>query len=258
VTAVLPDGREFDAELSRVDEARQLALLKIDGGALPFLAPVSSDSLQVADTVIALGNPFKIAEGPETASAHQGIVMLRTNLDAYRLAQEFDYHGPAIIIDAMTANPGAPGGPLLDVRGRFVGLVGKIIEASGTKTRLNYAVPGEELLAFIAGDAPTHSAADASTPTPTSADKPYLGITMTRLGFRHVAAFVERVAKQSPADQAGVRPDDLIIAVDGRRVGDAAEFESAAAGLAPGRTVQLTIRRGEEVINVDVLVGARP
>jgi len=160
IRAVLADGREFEAKVERDDTYRELALLKIDGTELPHLKPARSDHVQVGDTVLAVGNWFKVADGDEPPSVNRGIFAGRTTLNARRLVQPVDYAGPILVFDAMTANPGAAGGPLLDIDGNFIGLIGKIVESADTNTRPNYALPGEEISDFLGGKA---SPAEAAT-----------------------------------------------------------------------------------------------
>jgi serine protease Do len=259
VRVVLADGRRFDGRLLRTDESRQLALLKIDVEDLPFLDPAPSDGVRTGDAILGLSNYFKIAEGDEPVSVCRGVVSGRlAALSARRLAQEFEYTGPAVVYDAITANPGAAGGPVLDADGRFIGLIGKIVEASATNTRLNYAIPGEVLADFLgerpSPREPTRTAAQSSD----SSGKPYVGIRLSAMGFRHVAAYVERVRPGSPAAKAGIRPDDLIVGIDGRRVGDAASCVAAIEALLPGQTVQFNIKRGEQLLAIPVVVEELP
>lgn len=256
VRVVLPDGRRFEGRLERIDERRQLALVKIEAEGLPFLAPVPATDLAGGDTVMALGNWFKIAEGNEPVSVCKGVFSVRTPLEARRLAQDFDYIGDVLIYDALTANPGAAGGPLLDARGRFVGLVGKVIESVSTNTRINYAIPSEEVIAFLGGEAAEPPREPAAPVDPSR--KPYVGVKLAKLGYRHVSAYVERVRPGSPAAEAGIRVDDLIIAIDGRRIADADEYDAEVARLLPGQVVPFTLKRGAEIVNVEVKVGVAP
>ncbi|HWL93456.1 MAG TPA: trypsin-like peptidase domain-containing protein [Phycisphaerae bacterium] len=254
IRAVTSDGREYDADLVRHDDSRNLALLKIDGKDLPHISLISSDALQPGDPVIALGNWFKVAEGEEPVSVSRGILSLRTQLDARRLTQDFDYAGPVLIIDAITANPGAPGGPLLDIDGRCVGVIGLIVEASATNTRLNYAVPAEEVVSFLSGQsAPASQGAIEGAVE----GEPFLGIRLSKLGFRQVSAYVERVVPGSPAAEAGVKKDDLILTVDGRHIADAESFEEVVNELKPGQSIEIVLKRGEKLIRAPVTVGVK-
>ncbi len=253
--AVLSDGREFRASVLRCDDYRQLALLKIEAEGLPHLNIIESKTLGIGDTIIAMGNWFKIAEGKEAVSVNRGILSLRTNLDAHCLAREISYHGPVLICDAITSNPGASGGPLLDVAGNCVGIIGRIAEAVSTNTRLNYALPSEEVLAFLGGEpSPKAISADGK---PGDKGKPYVGIKISKLGFRHVSAYVERVGAGSPAADAGIRPDDLIVAIDGKRIADAKAYRVALKEMVPGQAARFLLKRGRNLIHADVTVGAK-
>ncbi len=281
---VVNDGRSFDATLARVDEYRQLALLKIDGSVLPHLTPTETGDLRIGDTVLAFGNWYKIAEGDEPVSVVRGVLSARVDLDARRLAQDFAYRGPVLVYDAITSNPGAPGGALLDGQGRFVGLIGRIVESSTMNTRLNYALPSEEVIAFL-GDGSTSRAETArpattgpaaatepatTEPAASVADggaaakrdavlqRPYVGIKLSKFGYRHVSPYVARVRSGSPAAAAGIEPDDLIIAIDGRRIGDAADYERVRKSLLPGQRVEFVVKRGERVVHLLLTVGGKP
>lgn len=268
IRSVLHDGATYDAELVRRDESRKLALLRIKASNLPYLTPQSSEGMQTGDAVYALGNWFKIAEGDEHISLTRGVFSFKATIDARRLAQEYDYPGPVLVYDAITANPGAAGGPLLDADGRLVGLVGLIVEAAATNTRVNHAIPGEDLIAFLAqgstrtppraepGSDPIGESSPRRPMDAPSKGEPFIGITLSKIGYRQTWAFVERVRRGSPADRAGIRPDDLIIAVDGRRVADAADYGKLTATLTPGQRVPFTLKRGTEIITVEVVVSA--
>ncbi|MFQ5423751.1 MAG: S1C family serine protease [Phycisphaerae bacterium] len=267
VRVVLSDGRTFDdTRLVRSDRYRQLALLKIEAADLPFLKPGDSDHVRVGDAVIALGNWYKVAEGDEPMSVTRGILSLKTNLNARRLAQPFDYAGPVLVCDAITSNPGAPGGVLIDLEGRFIGLIGRVVEAVNTNTRLNYALPAEQVAAFLGGeDAPTTqdtplrmAAADPRGSASGERPAPWLGLKLSKLGYRHVSAYVARVRPGAPAAKAGVRADDLILGIGGRRIPDATAYREAVARLTPGQVVQMIIKRGDRVLPLHVTVGEKP
>jgi len=260
----LSDGRTFPAKLVRDDEYRQTALIQIQPegdaqpGKLPYLTPAKSNHLRIGDSVIAVGNWYKVADGPELVSVSRGILGAKANLSAQRLTQDFEYEGQVLLYDAITSNPGAPGGALLDIDGNFVGLVGRIVESTGTLTRINWALPGEEISAFLGGEpspaVERRKQAEASAAT----SKPDLGIKLARLGFQRQSAYVERVRPDSPAAKAGVKADDLVLSLDGRRVTDAESFEEALNRTAPGQTVALILKRGNQVIQTTATVGVKP
>ncbi len=256
--AVLGDGRRFRAELVRRDAARDLALLKIDANRLPFLTPESSDSLQPGDAIVIAGNCFKVAEGEEQVSFMQGVLSAKATLELRRRAQPLDYAGKLLVIDAIAANPGMSGGPLLDTQGRFVGLIGPIADAAETNTRLNYAVPSEEFLPFISGTPTASNPGGTPAGSARTRAKPYLGIKLFKLGYQKKAAFIDSVAPGSPAADAGLKPDDLIVAINDRRVSSTEDFDRIAADLRPGQQIRISVKRAESVATVDLTVAEAP
>jgi len=250
---VLADGRTMTARLVRKDEYRQLALLKIDVEDAPFVELVDSEDMAMADPVLAMGNWFKVAEGREPVSVNRGIFSMRMTLNARRLTQDFEYGGDVLLFDAMTSNPGAPGGPLLDIDGNCVGIVGRIVEASETNTRINYALPSEEVRAFVGGDVAMR-ATSQSGEDDVEKKQPYVGISISRFGFRHVSPYVERVRPDSPADKAGVQADDLVLAVNEDRIRSAKDYRDAVRRLAPGDKAKFILKRGQRVVTVTIEV----
>ncbi len=249
IRVVLSDGREFEGKSIRDDEYRELALLKIDGKDLPFVSPSKTDHMQVGDAVVAIGNWFKVADGDEAPSVNRGILATRTTLNARRLVQPVDYAGPILVYDAITANPGAAGGPLLDIDGNFIGLIGKVVESADTNTRMNYALPGEELCDFLGNKA---SPATTTQRAAGGVDAD-IGVRLSKMGYRHVSAYVDRVRPGSPAAIAGIRNEDLIVAVDGRRIADAEACEDAIKRLTPGQKAAIVVKRGSEFLTLDVV-----
>jgi len=254
VRAVLADGRTFMARKTATDETRRLVLLKIDAKDLPFLEMTDSTALQPGMPVFALGNWFKVAEGQEQVSVTRGTFSMRMLLDARRLSQDYDYRGDALLFDAITSNPGAPGGPLVDLDGNCIGILGRIVEARATLTRINYALPAEQLTDFIGGKVAERRANDTSE----SAAQPYVGIRISRIGFRHVSPYVARVRRDSPADKAGIKRDDLVLMVGDRRIANTRDYKEAIAATRPGDRVQFVVKRGESLIALPVEIGVKP
>jgi len=254
VRAVLADGRTFMARKMATDETRRLVMLKIEATDLPFLEMTDSTVLQPGSPVFALGNWFKVAEGQEQVSVTRGTFSMRMLLDARRLAQDYDYRGDALLFDAITSNPGAPGGPLVDLNGNCVGILGRIVEARATLTRINYALPAEQLADFIGGKVAERREGVASE----SAAQPYVGIRISRIGFRHVSPYVARVTRDSPADRAGIKRDDLVLMVGDRRISNASDYKDAIADTRPGDRVQFVIKRGDSLIAIPVEIGVKP
>jgi len=273
IRAVTSDGRLYRGEVRYRDPARQLALLRLQttpqGGersaptdeqaAPPRFAPLrpgSSKALRPGDWVLALGNPFKVAEGEEPVSALRGVFSLRTPLDARHRVQDFPYRGEVLIVDAVTGNPGSSGGALVDLDGNWVGLIGKTLWSNLTNTRLNYAIPVEEVAAFLSDAAAGRSTEPVTATAPRS--KGYHGIRLFPLAYRQGLPFVDSVDLGSPAERAGVRKEDLILSVNGAPVPNARAFQRACDSLGAGDDLALVIRRGETLVTVTMKLEKPP
>lgn len=248
---VTADGTAYPARVVRRDEARQLALVQLDLAAvhatqppsLPYFAPVSSDAVQPGDWVTVVANPFRVAEGDELLSVMLGTLSTKTKLDARRYTQDIRYDGPVLVVDAITSNPGSSGGALLTLDGRWIGLLGRIATSNLTGTRLNYAIPGEEVDAFLRG-VPTIRSVQTVEPI----EPGYHGIKLFKFGFRRKLVYVDRVAGNSPASRAGLRRDDLIVTIDGKPIRRVREFHEIMNRHGPGEVVTLDIKRGKKLI----------
>jgi serine protease Do len=253
----LPDGSTHAATVVRRSQELQLALLKIDIPTPQYFALPEKPPAELGDWVLAVSNAFKVADGDEPLSVNIGVLSLRIPLDARRGVQDFPYEGEVLLYDAITSNPGAAGGAVVNAEGALVGMIGREIVARSTNTRLNYAVPVDLLAPFVRGESMPLTATSAdNSPGKTSGAKPELGIRLFALGGRRGPAFIDRVLPGSPAAKAGLRSDDLVISVGGRVVRDAGEFQSLAAELAVGQEVVLEVKRKNELLSVRVVPSA--
>lgn len=262
---VTSDGRLHRAQVVHRDPYRQLALLKTGSGVFSEAAPRDppspmpppravhiDEALQpaIGDGVFVIGNPFKIADGDEPCSVTHGILSGRIRLDARRPGQgaAVAFHGNVWIMDAMSSNPGSPGSAVFDLQGRWIGLIGEVVESRLTNTALNYAYPVSEVAAFL-HEARTPATAPAETPS-ASAAPGYHGIRLSRFGFRQRLPFVDSVAPDSPAARAGIQSGDLIINANQRSIPRAQAFDELCARLGVGEFMTLTVKRGDDLLTV--------
>jgi serine protease Do len=243
----LPDGRIVGAKVVRRSEPLQSALLKVDVSTPSFFEMPDKSPVTKGDWVLAINNSFKVADGAEPLSVNMGIVSLVADVDAKRKVQDVPYDGDAILIDAITSNPGAPGGAVVTADGTLAGIVGRIMESKATNTRLNYAVPIERLRPFVLGQ---EMIVGPGTPK----GKPFVGIRLFTLGGRKTPAYIDRIAPGSPAADAGLLKDDLVLAINGKAVRDCEDYQELEAALAPGAPATFTIKRKSQITQVKLSI----
>ena len=259
MTCVLDDGRRYQATMLGVDPSRELAVLSIQAEELPSFTLAASDRVPAGTRIFALSNLFGVAVGDERVSAQHGVVSAIVPLEARRGSYEVPYRGDVYILDCTTNNPGSPGGAVVDWRGRLVGMLGKELRASGSGIWLNYAIPSASLAegytAIISGTA-SSAVAPAGESGGAGFDPATLGLVLVPDLLDRTPPFIETVAADSPAARAGLRPDDLVIAVGGRAVASRAALQQALSALAAGDVVRLSVVRGGAIVECEL--GPRP
>jgi serine protease Do len=255
IDCVLDDGVRYRGTLLGADPSRQLAVIAIDATDLPFFAIADNDPVTVGTRVFALSNLFGVAVGDERVSVQHGVVTARVPLEARRGGYEVPFPGDVYIIDCTTNNPGSPGGGLIDWEGRLVGMLGKELRASVSGIWLSYAIPAAELARgyrdILSGTVSAPPARDAASFDPLG-----LGIVLVPDLLDRTPPFIESVVSGSLAERAGLSPDDLVVAVDGRSVPSRDAVQRALGMLADGDPVRIAVVREGRV--VDVELGPRP
>ena len=130
-------------------------------------------------------------------------------------------------------------------------MIGRVIEGKATNTRLNYAVPADLLKKFVAGE---EQAPLASAPQPSA--KAELGIRLFSLGGRNAPAYVDRILPGSSAATAGLKTDDLIVAIAGQVVRDASDFRRIVDSLRAGEEIVVEVKRKDQLLSIRMTPGA--
>lgn len=224
------DGRLLDSEVVGEDERHDIALLRPvapEGEELPKLpgvklAPVSA---RPGQRVITLGNVFESMTRDGAVALSRGAITSRFIV----VDGKGRYEGEALETDAAT-NPGAFGGPLLDLEGRVVGLLSSTV---GRGRRLGLAIPATQLVEAV-------KALREGRKT-----KPWLGLQVAARAKDGVGVPILGVAENSPADGAGITPDERVLAVNGVACADAMELKTAIQRFPSGSTMQVTIRAAD-------------
>jgi len=257
IAVVLDDGRRFNATLKGIDPHRELAVLLIEGEDLPAFVLDQAEPLGVGSRILALSNLFGVAVGDERVSAQHGVIAAFVPLAARRGAYEAPFRGDVYILDCTTNNPGSPGGALVDWQGRLVGVLGKELRSSASGVWLNYALPAAEVARsyreILAGQAMTPPPADAQ---PGAFDPLSLGVVLVPDLLDKTPPFVESTRPGSAAARAGLEPDDLLVAVNGRAVASRAAVRQALAFVVEGDPVRVAVVRRGVIVECDL--GPRP
>jgi serine protease Do len=254
VLAVLHDGSRYQATLVGADPKLEIAVLKIDVQHVDYFDLHSAVEPDVGSWVLAFSNIFGVATGDEMPSVLHGTVSAKTQLQARRGAFTIPYQGPVLVLDAITNNPGAAGGALTNASGKFVGLLGKELRNDLTNTWINYAIPAAELTAsvdaILAGRAPAPRG-DSSTPRPQSPlSLEELGLVLVPEVLPKTPPFIESVRPGSPAAEAGLAPDDLILFVNDHLVPSCAAVREELSYIDRIDPVKLTVQREQDLIEV--------
>ncbi len=254
--AVTSDGQKHEAKLVNHDPRLEIALLKIEAEDLPYFNLDDTVELQPGARILAFSNLFGIAAGDEPSSVQHGHVMAVTELAARRGAFQTIYRGPVYVIDAMTNNPGAAGGVLTDTQGRLAGMLGKELRNALDNTWLNYAVPIKALNSsvddMLAGRNPPRRTDETAKRPENPHNIVGLGIFLVPDILAKTPPFVDDVQPDSPADKAGLRPDDLILFVNDRMVSSCKELEEELSFIDRIDPVRLTVQRGQQLLEVEM------
>lgn len=242
VTVVLHDGRRLPAEIVGRNASYDVAVLRVDDRELPAVELGAAEDLRVGDSVLAIGAPLGL-----TGTVTSGIVSALERPVTIAATSFIS----AVQTDAAV-NPGNSGGPLLDGDGKVVGVTTAIATLRGEgdssvgSIGLGFAVPVEAVARIAAELIET----GAST-------TPIVGVVLDQ-EFTGVGARVASLTPGGPAEAAGVRPGDVIVAVDGRPTPTVERFVVAIRSNEPGDVVTLDVRRGAVLSQVEVrLTGER-
>jgi putative serine protease PepD len=237
VTVRFQDGKEVDARVVGSDASTDVALLQLEEDVdVEPLTLGSSSGLEIGDPVVAIGSPFGL-EGTVTT----GIV---SALDRdLRAPDGFTIDG-AIQTDAAL-NQGNSGGPLLDARGRVIGINSQIASESGGNDGIGYAIPIDTVKNVV-----------SQLEQGRTIERAYLGVSIA--DAEDGGARIESVANGSPADGAGLREGDVVVKAGGADVETGDDLRSAVSERKPGDELELEVRRGDETETITVELGTRP
>jgi len=244
----MDDGTFYDAEVIGTDPGSDLAVIKVDVDNLPYASFGEFDDIRVGQWVMAFGSPLSQDLG-NTATAGIVSAIGRTGQQISQL----NVFSAFIQTDA-SINPGNSGGPLVNLRGEIIGINSAILSRSGGSQGIGFAIPVDVV----------ENVATQLIDNGTVA-RGYLGVqfgpvseSLARaLDVPRGAAGIEVITPDSPAERAGLREGDIIVAVDGTTLQDSNQLRTTIANQAPGDRVNLEVEREGRRLDLDVTLGDR-
>src|SRR3954447_5893641 len=245
-------GRTLDAPVLGRDQSSDLAVLRVDpanAGALHPLTLADSGKVRIGDTAVAIGNPFGL-DRTATAGIVSGLGRHITAPNGFDIDEVIQTDAPI--------NPGNSGGPLLDARGRVIGVNSQIeTGGGGGNVGIGFAVPANTVRDVV-----------PRLEQGQTIRRPFLGVSTTTVpesvaSSRGLApdegVYVDDVSGGGPADRAGIRSGDVLVNVAGRRVAAPQDVSEAIQGREPGDQIRIEVVRSDGTrASVPVTLGKRP
>ena len=263
LTVTLPDRRQYDAVVVGTDPTTDVAVIKIDDRNLPTLSLGSSEDIRVGEWVLAVGNPGFGGGSSLDYTVTAGIISALgrpLNLIADELRRQGSSVAQFAIADFIQTdaviNPGNSGGPLVNVRGQVIGINSAIASRTGFYQGYGFAVP-MDLARRVMEDLVEYG----------QVRRPLLGVSMRDVDLedaeylglpRAAGALVSTTTEGSGAEAAGLKADDVIVAVDGEPVERSSQLQTRIAQRRPGDRVEIRFYRDGRPQEVSVRLGEAP
>ncbi len=235
IEVTLADGRRAKAALVGSDPETDLAVLKISLPNLPVITFGRPADARVGDTVLAIGNPFGVGQ-----TVTQGIISAmgrsRLGINTY---ENFIQTDAAI-------NPGNSGGALVDTQGQLLGINTAIYTRSGGNQGIGFAIPADTARQVM-----------EALITKGKVSRGYIGVE-PRDAVDSPGSLIAGVLQGGPADKAGMKPGDVVLAVNDRPVRNMTELMQVVAGISPGSKAKFTVARSGKTSEVTVEIAERP
>jgi putative serine protease PepD len=231
-------GRLLQAQVLGSDPSSDLAVLKVDpsqAGDLRPLVLADSDDVAIGDAVVAIGHPFNL-DRTVTSGIISGVGRSIQAPNGFQIDK--------VLQTDAAINPGNSGGPLLDARGRVIGVNSQIATSSGGSQGIGFAIPANTVRDIL-----------PQLRRGQTVERPYIGIQMAPAAN---GVKVAEITAGGPAVGSGLKAGDVITSVDGKQVAEPDDVPSAISAKKPGDEVTIQVMRGGKQETVTVTLGIRP
>lgn len=274
----LSDGRRFNqVQVVAVEPVLDVALVKIANVRnLPYFDVLEAARKPLAEPgtgILAFSNQFQIATRSEPVSVQRGVISAYSKLLGHRGVYEAPFSGDVYFSDAIMCNPGAAGGALTNRKGELLGIVGREVRNQLTATWVNYAIP------IQASGKGIRQKQEVTVSIPEMIDKvvvkkepwnptdpkvknegpiAYHGIVLVPDILERTPPYVEELERGSPASRSGLKPDDLIVYVDGIQVASIKAFKELVNNVGPDTEITLEVQRGNKLESIKLKLEKKP
>lgn len=263
------DGTRYHATVVTREPELDVALVKIEKLVEPIAhfydveKAAKLKELEPGTGILGFSNQFQIATRDEPVSVQRGVIASYSKLAGRVGVFEASYRGDVYFVDAITNNPGAGGGIITTRKGELIGLIGRELRNELTNTWINYCVP-------FSATAETRDKDNKKIETsimkvwkekakynplpvrPPLTVRVYHGMVFVPNVVERTPPYVEEVIPGSPADKAELKPDDLIVYIEGLPVQDINAFNNIIASYGPNQDVKMEVQRGDKLLTVTI------
>ena len=248
VSVTLNDNRQYDATVVGADPATDVAIIKVDATGLPTIPMGNSDNLRLGEWVLAIGSPL----GAQLRSTITAGIVSAKGRSMPDNSGEFKIE--SFIQTDAAVNPGNSGGALVNKKGELVGINTAIVSQTGAYSGYSFAVP-VNIVKRVAQDLMDFG----------SVKRALLGISMGNVDKKFAdemklsavsGVYINEVLKGGAADKAGLKKNDVIVAIDGQKVTDGASVQAMVNGYHPGDKATITYIRDGKTQDVQVVFQA--
>jgi len=256
IRVTLSDGRTLNAEIKGTDPRSDLAIIKINSKKLPFAELGNSDLAQTGEWVVAIGNPFGFALNNPEPTVTVGVISAIHRSLPGPSRRGTDKALMDLIQTDAAINPGNSGGPLCDLNGDVIGINVAIVSTSGGYQGIGFAIPSNIANGIIGdlikGKRIAYGWFGVSVQEITDDLAEFFGLPEGE------GVLVADIMKDGPAFKAGMKAGDMIMKINGQKIGSVRDVLRIVGKMKPGEKTAVALIRDKKNVNLTVVTGERP